>query len=119
MDQTMTSQPTSMNSVTSLRGALTKWQQAGRTRELVNDPSLLGRMIRLANDFAIFAHRHQAPPASANNGGPWTTWLMLGGRGAGKTRLGAEWVRAAVHGTRPYADRDCLHVALVGVTEHD
>jgi len=24
---------------------------------------------------------------------PWTTWLFLGGRGAGKTRAGAQWVR--------------------------
>ncbi|MEL6323482.1 MAG: terminase family protein [Pseudomonadota bacterium] len=23
----------------------------------------------------------------------WTTWLLLGGRGAGKTRAGAEWIR--------------------------
>jgi len=38
---------------------------------------------------------------SANNGGPWTTWLVLGGRGAGKTRLGAEWVRALAHGRPP------------------
>ena len=29
---------------------------------------------------------------------------MLGGRGAGKTRLGAEWVRALAHGIAPYAD---------------
>ncbi len=31
--------------------------------------------------------------------GDWTTWLIIGGRGAGKTRAGAEWVRAAVDGT--------------------
>ncbi len=30
--------------------------------------------------------------------GDWTTWLIIGGRGAGKTRAGAEWVRAAVAG---------------------
>ncbi len=68
---------------------------------------------RLERDFIALAHAHQEPPAAANNGGPWTTWLMLGGRGAGKTRLGAEWVRALVHGTPPYAaatrglDRAC------------
>ena len=44
---------------------------------------------------------------------------MLGGRGAGKTRLGAEWVRAMAHGIRPYADRRSLQIALVGETEHD
>ena len=37
------------------------------------------------------AHEHQQEPA-----GDWTTWLILGGRGAGKTRAGAEWIRAQV-----------------------
>jgi phage terminase large subunit-like protein len=46
--------------------------------------------IRFDRDFITLAHRHQEPPACGNNGRPWTTWLMLGGRGAGKTRLGAE-----------------------------
>jgi phage terminase large subunit-like protein len=41
----------------------------------------------------INAHDHQVEPA-----GDWTTWLIIGGRGAGKTRAGAEWVRAAVAG---------------------
>lgn len=31
---------------------------------------------------------HQQPPA----GDAWDTWLLVGGRGAGKTRAGAEWV---------------------------
>jgi len=31
-----------------------------------------------------------APP------GEWTTWLYMGGRGTGKTRAGAEWIRARV-----------------------
>lgn len=31
--------------------------------------------------------------------GDWRTWLLLGGRGAGKTRTGAEWIRQRVkHG---------------------
>jgi phage terminase large subunit-like protein len=37
------------------------------------------------------AHKHQIEPI-----GDWTTWLILGGRGAGKTRAGAEWIRALV-----------------------
>ncbi len=56
------------------------------------------RMLRFDKDFITLAHRHQEPPLRANGGGPWTTWLMLGGRGAGKTRLGAEWVRAQANG---------------------
>nr|WP_244404061.1 terminase family protein [Pelagibacterium halotolerans] len=46
--------------------------------------------------------------------GDWTTWLMLGGRGAGKTRAGAEWVRELVSGVRPVSP-----IALVGETMHE
>jgi phage terminase large subunit-like protein len=80
-----------------------------------NWPKLTG----FRRDFIVMAHRHQEPRAHANNGGPWTTWLMLGGRGAGKTRLGAEWVRALAQGAAPYAEQRSRHIALVGETEHD
>jgi len=79
----------------------------------------LKQWTRLDSDFITLAHAHQEPPALANNGRAWTTWLVLGGRGAGKTRLGAEWVRALAHGTKPYADRRSCFIALVGETEHD
>ena len=46
----------------------------------------------------------------------WTTWLVLGGRGAGKTRAGAEWVRAQVEGGKPGDPGRCSRVALVGAT---
>ena len=86
---------------------------------MVSDPGLLWPLIRFDHDFVALAHRHQEPPACVTSNRPWTTWLMLGGRGAGKTRLGAEWVRAAANGTRPYGDEPCRHIALVGETEHD
>jgi phage terminase large subunit-like protein len=73
----------------------------------------------LHNDFIALSHAHQEPPACANNGADWTTWLMLGGRGAGKTRLGAEWVRAQAAGAKPYAEQRALSIALVGETAHD
>lgn len=44
-------------------------------------------------DFQSLSHDHQLAPRLANSGEEWTTWLVLGGRGAGKTRAGAEWVR--------------------------
>ncbi|MEJ0076002.1 MAG: terminase family protein [Alphaproteobacteria bacterium] len=75
--------------------------------------------LRLNNDFPVFAHIHQEPLGLGNGGVPWSTWLVLGGRGAGKTRLGAEWVRALVYGIAPYAERPYGHVALVGEIEHD
>lgn len=43
--------------------------------------------------FDIWALPHQVPPE-----GDWRTWVILGGRGAGKTRAGAEWVRSMVEG---------------------
>jgi phage terminase large subunit-like protein len=77
------------------------------------------RLNFLARDFLTLAHDHQVPRAHAANGGPWITWLMLGGRGAGKTRLGAEWVRALAHGHAPWTDQRARNIALVGETEHD
>lgn len=52
-----------------------------------------------SKEWRINALDHQIPP-----GGDWTTWLILGGRGAGKTRAGSEWIRAAVNGR---ADGGC------------
>jgi phage terminase large subunit-like protein len=86
---------------------------------MVSRPNLLWPLIRLSHDFVVLAHRHQDPPTRVVGGRPWTTWLMLGGRGAGKTRLGAEWVRAAANGTGPYGGEPCRHIALVGETGHD
>ena len=54
---------------------------------------------------------HQAAPD-----GDWLTWVILGGRGAGKTRAGAEWVRSRVEGATPDAPGNARRVALVGET---
>ena len=67
----------------------------------------------------VFAHEHQMPPCLAPNGQPWLTWLLIGGRGAGKTRAGAEWVRAQALGIAPLAGVPVGNIALVGETEHD
>ena len=61
--------------------------------------------------FEFWAMEHQLPPA-----GDWRTWLILGGRGAGKTRAGAEWVRSRVEGSRPEDKGLCHRIALVGET---
>lgn len=77
-------------------------------------------MSFLAEDcWEVFAHPHQVPPLMAQGGGPWLTWLLIGGRGAGKTRAGAEWVRAQAMGRAPFATEVAGRIALVGQTEHD
>ena len=58
-------------------------------------------------DFRYHATGPQRPPP-----GEWLTWLFLGGRGAGKTRAGAEWVRHR-------ALRSVSRIALVGPTFND
>ena len=61
--------------------------------------------------FEFWALPHQLPPRGA-----WKTWVIMGGRGAGKTRAGAEWVRAQVEGAGPADPGLCRRVALVGET---
>ncbi|HEU4804429.1 MAG TPA: terminase family protein [Nitrobacter sp.] len=73
----------------------------------------------LARQWDVFAHQHQRPPELAPNGAPWLIWLMIGGRGAGKTRAGAEWIRAQALGLPPFAVEAVSRIALVGETEHD
>ena len=59
-----------------------------------------------AYTFSATAHAGQMPPP-----GGWRTWLIMAGRGFGKTRAGAEWVRAVAE-----ADPGA-RIALIGETE--
>ncbi|MBE9476841.1 MAG: DNA-packaging protein, partial [Proteobacteria bacterium] len=61
--------------------------------------------------FEFWALAHQIAPQ-----GEWSTWVILGGRGAGKTRAGAEWVRGQVEGSRSMDGGKCRQIALVGET---
>lgn len=71
--------------------------------------SLTPQEVRLlSNDWHFWARDDQLAPE-----GDWTTWLVLGGRGAGKTRAGAEWVQDEV--TTGRAGR----IALIGETFAD
>jgi len=70
-----------------------------------------GELLALPYLFDFWAMDHQLPPE-----GSWRTWVVLGGRGAGKTRAGAEWVRSMVEGAKPFDPGACTRVALVGET---
>jgi len=59
----------------------------------------------------FWAREDQLAPA-----GKWVSWLLLGGRGAGKTRAGAEWVRACVTGKTPLGRGQRARIALIGET---
>lgn len=53
--------------------------------------------------------------------GQWNTWLVLAGRGFGKTRMGSEWIRENVCGTSPLAapSSGWRRIALVAETAAD
>ena len=61
------------------------------------------------------AHGGQREPAAfAGEGtGPWTVWLLMAGRGFGKTRAGAEWISERAR-AMPEA-----RIALVGASRDD
>lgn len=62
----------------------------------------------LLGDWQFWARPEQLPPAW-----DWTTWLILAGRGFGKTRTGAEWVRQQVD------NRSAGRIALIAETQRD
>ncbi|MEM1352842.1 MAG: glycoside hydrolase TIM-barrel-like domain-containing protein [Pseudomonadota bacterium] len=70
-----------------------------------------GELLALPFLFEFWALDHQLPPE-----GNWRTWVIMGGRGAGKTRAGAEWVRAQVEGSTPLTEGRSRRIALVGET---
>ena len=66
-------------------------------------------LLKLDADFESWAHDNQRPP----NGEGWRVWLMMAGRGFGKTRAGSEWIYGLASG-KPGA-----RIALVGATIHE
>lgn len=74
----------------------------------------------LYHHWPLWARDDQLPPGLLDpNECGWRVWLVLGGRGAGKTRAGAEWVRAKALGLWPEAGRPARRIALVGETIAD
>jgi phage terminase large subunit-like protein len=109
---------TSMNSAASLRDELISYGNEGLLQELMAEvpPE---RIIQVLHAWLAWAHEHQRPPLVASGGADWNTWLILGGRGAGKTRAGAEWVRGVALGVPGFSEQPLMRIALVGETEHD
>jgi phage terminase large subunit-like protein len=64
--------------------------------------------LELTYDWSFVARKKQLPPA-----GDWLTWNVRAGRGFGKTRTGAEWVRGKIE------HDGCMRGALVAPTAAD
>jgi len=65
----------------------------------------------LKYEWPFWARENQLPPKPETD--DWTHWLMLAGRGFGKTRAGAEWVRSLVE------LGGAIRIALVAATIGD
>ncbi|HXD23239.1 MAG TPA: terminase family protein [Gemmatimonadaceae bacterium] len=65
-------------------------------------------LLALEYDWRFWARPNQLAP-----GGDWTTWLLLAGRGFGKTRSGAEFINEQVRARR------AKRIALVAATAPD
>jgi phage terminase large subunit-like protein len=63
--------------------------------------------VELLTDWSIWARPEQLAP-----GGPWAIWMLMAGRGFGKTRTMAEWARAM-------ASRPRTRGAIIGRTHTD
>ncbi len=93
-------------------------------------------LVALNRHFPSWAHDGQLPPVPPDDGAPWRTWVLMAGRGFGKTRSGAEWVldcvrssagrggglsvpavalHHAAHGSPPRPGED-MRIALVAAT---
>lgn len=70
--------------------------------------SLSDEDAALLDGWAFWAREPQLPPE-----GDWRIWLFLGGRGAGKTRAGAEWLAGLVR------ESGARRIGLIGATERD
>lgn len=82
--------------VTSVAEQVADWPEEKRRRFYARLEDEEAR--RIAFDWHFWARENQLPPE-----GDWTTWLILAGRGFGKTRTGAEWVRANIDRFRLWA----------------
>jgi phage terminase large subunit-like protein len=89
-----------------------RWSQIAdlpeeESRALIEQLGPRGRAL-LAFDWRIHGRREQLPPD-----GDWRIWLIMAGRGFGKTRAGAEWVRIIAEGQKD------ARIALVGASLHE
>lgn len=83
------------------------------TRLLKLDPEVFDTLTSEEQEQAMWDWSIWARPKQLAPPGNWRVWLILAGRGFGKTRSGAEWVRQNI------LNNQASRVALVGATAAD
>ena len=72
--------------------------------------SVVAHALAMRRSWSVAGRDEQKPPQ-----GDWRSWLLMGGRGSGKTRAGAEWVQALATGPKAKG----MRIALVAETLGD
>ena len=75
--------------------------------DALDEPSI----ERLVFDWPVWSRGNQKPEFN-----DWRTWLLLGGRGSGKTRTGAEWLKGVALADPHYPGNSGGRVAVVGTS---
>jgi phage terminase large subunit-like protein len=83
-----------------------------RTREIA-------RLSEAERDALLYHWPFWARPEQLAPKGDWTNWLILAGRGWGKTRTGSEWVRSVMCGATPLARGTYGRIAIIAETAAD
>jgi len=95
-------------------------QDALRLSELEIDDILdcigIDNFEKLITDWPLWARDDQLPGEVISASSDWKTWIVLGGRGAGKTMTGAQWIRYQALGKKPIASNPATRIALIGPT---
>ena len=87
-------------------------RRRGRGNQTVQERQLATQLRWSSGRRWTAAGRYRARPEQLPPTGSWRVWLLVAGRGFGKTRCGAEWVRAEVKAGR-------RRIALVRPTAAD
>ncbi len=77
------------------------------------------RMDNRLADYLIDKWALTARPAQRPLRGGWDVWVMLAGRGFGKTRAGAQWIADLVHPATRRGPKSHLRIALVAASLHE
>lgn len=83
-----------------------------RTREIA-------KLTEAEREALLYHWEFWARPEQLAPDGKWSTWLVLAGRGWGKTRTAAEWVRSVVCGDTPLGKGKYGRIAIVCETAAD
>lgn len=92
--------------------SLASLPETQRTREIAS-------LSQADRDALLYHWPFWARPEQLTPPGDWTNWLILAGRGWGKTKTGTEWVRSVMCGKTPLERGKYGRIAIVAETAAD